>query len=54
MSILQDYTPEMVCSEIALCVNNEIRTNDISTLSFERVDTEPVQVAAILPHLGVV
>jgi hypothetical protein len=35
----------MVCSEIALCVNNEINTNDISALEFEPLDKELTQVS---------
>jgi len=41
--LTQNYTAERVCSEIALCVNNEINTNDISALEFEPVEKEVFQ-----------
>merc|ERR1712112_488315 len=29
---VNDYTPEMVCSELSLCVNNDINTNSIDEI----------------------
>jgi len=39
---VKEYTPKMMCSELGLCVDNEINTNDIFALEFE----EPVVAKA--------
>merc|ERR1719310_787556 len=30
-----EYTPEMLCGELALCVNNDINTNNIHLVDFD-------------------
>ena len=32
---VQDYTPKMVCTELAMCVDNEINTNSIDQVMFQ-------------------
>jgi len=33
--LVSQYTPEMICGELALCVNNDINTNSIHQVNFE-------------------
>jgi len=41
---VKEYTPKMICSELGLCVDNEINTNDIFALEFEEPAIEKANV----------
>ncbi|XP_023348956.1 prosaposin [Eurytemora carolleeae] len=42
--LVNDYTPSMICSEISLCVNSEISSNDITDLDYQvSYDPKPSQ-----------
>merc|ERR1719158_2829042 len=41
---VKEYTPKMICSELGLCVDNEIASNDISALEFEEPVVEKANV----------
>ena len=32
---VQQYTPDMICAELSMCVNNEINTNSIHEVDFK-------------------
>ena len=37
---VNDYTPDAICSELSMCVNNEINTNSIHEVDFDDTDTQ--------------
>merc|ERR1719242_1630684 len=37
-----EYTPEMLCGELSLCVNDDINTNNIHQVDFDSDETETV------------
>jgi len=51
--ILQEFTPKQICAELGLCVNNEINTNDIHSLSWEEAEAGREQVGCEMCEFAV-